>query len=139
MSATNPDYSKIEKRIETYLVESRHEFLPTGSRAFFGEGADMDYVIDFNNLPDNIKADLVSINDYADEQYPDAFINFKIDEYDFIIQKSTDNYKAWVYATNKVKGSITYNKSVYRRIRSDKEHRVNVFEFYKEQYLNNLS
>tara|TARA_R110000803_G_scaffold136034_1_gene202979 strand:+ start:6757 stop:7179 length:423 start_codon:yes stop_codon:yes gene_type:complete len=140
MNEAHPDYANISGRVTAWFVANRYEFFRTGSHVFFGTGADMDYLVDFNDLPDHIREDLVAIHDYAGERYPDAFINIKDDDSsDFIIQKSPDYYCAWRYATNKLRGQCVYGSREREKLMSDKEYRVEVFESYKEQYLNKLA
>lgn len=122
-----PGYTKT---IESYLVNHVSDYILTGSTRFFGEGADKDYVVNFSTLPDNIIEELKGITPYAQDRYPDAFINVKSGDYDFIIIKSVAEYYTWCNATLAMVG-LCSNPDNKKKLKDDKIERVQIFEHFK--------
>lgn len=118
--------------VEKYLLENRHNYLKTGSSLLSKTYQDIDYVLTFKDIPDELYDDLYDKDDEDEFDYKE-FANIKVefeDElYNFIILSKVEHLKGWKVATDLVTNNFV--RDCLPELEHDKNARVLFFETIK--------
>lgn len=109
-----------------YLMANRGQWIPTGSTTILGDGADIDYVLCLDDIPDDIWAQ--NSPDPKKEGFRDyeGFVNIKKGEHDFIICNTLADKEGFRLATETAL-HMALNPEL-RPLLREKSFRVGLFE-----------
>tara|TARA_R110000796_G_scaffold173868_1_gene290845 strand:- start:31680 stop:32078 length:399 start_codon:yes stop_codon:yes gene_type:complete len=126
----------MKEKIIEHLLQNVTSYPRIGSSALFGKGADEDYVVDFNSLPQEMKGWLESNHTHGGQPYEKAFMNIKSGLRDFLIFKSDDVRDSYLFAQGTL--ARMHNVKPCGRLEKDKAYRVSRFRDLKEFYMEHV-